>query len=206
MHAVASRLDPTREMSLGIGADVSMAADARRMVDETLSAFGRLDFLVNSAGVRSFGLVHEVPLSDWNEVMDVQLTGTFLACQAATDALLETGGRIVNMSSMFGYNGRANGASYATAKAGVVALTKVLASELAPRVLVNAIAPGPVETERFGAGMSEDQKVTLRQERLLAWWWAGSVPRSISPGLPCISWGLGQPGRPARSCMSMAGI
>src|SRR5215212_4001284 len=165
MRSVADRLSPGGGSALAIGADVAQSADVSRMVSETLSAFGKLDFLVNSAGVRSFGLVQNVSLADWNEVIDVQLTGTFLSCQAATDALLDTGGRIVNMSSMFGYSGRANGASYATAKAGVVALTKVLASELAPRVLVNAIAPGPVETERFGAGMSEQEKGALRKER-----------------------------------------
>jgi 3-oxoacyl-[acyl-carrier protein] reductase len=134
-------------------------------VESTVDKFGKLDFLVNSAGVRSFGLLHETSLQDWDQVMDVQLTGTFLCCQAAIDPLLESSGRIVNLSSMFGYKGRPNGASYATAKSGVVGLTKVLASELAPTVTVNAIAPGAVETERLGPGLTEEEKAPLRAQR-----------------------------------------
>jgi 3-oxoacyl-[acyl-carrier protein] reductase len=162
MDQTAARLG---EAAIGIGANVADRADVVRMVESTVDKFGKLDFLVNSAGVRSFGLVHETSLQDWDQVMDVQLTGTFLCCQAAIDPLLESSGRIVNLSSMFGYKGRPNGASYATAKSGVVGLTKVLASELAPTVTVNAIAPGAVETERLGPGLTEEEKAPLRAQR-----------------------------------------
>ncbi len=162
MDQTAARLG---EAAIGIGANVADRADLARMVESTVDKFGKLDFLVNSAGVRSFGLVHETSLQDWDQVMDVQLTGTFLCCQAAIDPLLESSGRIVNLSSMFGYKGRPNGASYATAKSGVVGLTKVLASELAPTVTVNAIAPGAVETERLGPGLTEEEKAPLRAQR-----------------------------------------
>jgi 3-oxoacyl-[acyl-carrier protein] reductase len=165
MDQTAARLDSLGEIALGIGASVADQADARRVVDTTVERFGRLDFLVNSAGTRSFSLIHETSLSDWNDVLDVQLTGTFLCCQAAIDPLLETSGRIVNLSSMFGYKGRPNGAAYATAKMGVVGLTKVLATELAPTVTVNAIAPGAVETERLGPGLSDEEKEPLRAMR-----------------------------------------
>ena len=152
--------------ALGIGMDVTKPADARRMVDQTLDRFGHLDFLVNSAGVRQFSPVHETSLAEWDEVIDVQLTGTFLCCQAAIDPLLETGGRIVNMGSIYGYLGRDRGASYAASKSAVVALTKVLASELAPRVNVNALAPGTIETERrYPADMPEDQRAADRAKR-----------------------------------------
>jgi 3-oxoacyl-[acyl-carrier protein] reductase len=162
MDQTAARLG---EAAIGIGADVADKSDVARMVECTVDRFGKLDFLVNSAGVRSFGLVHETSLQDWDQVMDVQLTGTFLCCQAAIDPLLESSGRIVNLSSMFGYKGRPKGASYATAKSGVVGLTKVLASELAPTVTVNAIAPGAVETERLGPGLTEEEKAPLRAQR-----------------------------------------
>jgi 3-oxoacyl-[acyl-carrier protein] reductase len=105
-------------------------------------------------------------LSEWDEVMDVQLTGTFLCCQAAIDPLVETGGRIVNMGSIYGYLGRELGSSYAASKAAVVALTKVLASELAPRVTVNAIAPGTIETERrYPPDMPEAERDADRAKR-----------------------------------------
>jgi 3-oxoacyl-[acyl-carrier protein] reductase len=165
MNQTAVRLDASGEAALGIGASVADQADVKRMVDTTVARFGRLDFLVNSAGTRSFSLIHETSLSDWNDVIDVQLTGTFICCQAAIDPLLETAGRIVNLSSMFGYKGRPNGAAYATAKMGVIGLTKVLASELAPTVTVNAIAPGAVETERLGPGLSDEEKEPLRAMR-----------------------------------------
>ena len=92
--------------------------------------------------------------------------GTFLCCQAATDPLLESGGRIVNMGSIYGYLGRETGAHYAASKAAVVALTKVLASELAPRVTVNAIAPGTIETERrYPPEMPEAERDADRAKR-----------------------------------------
>jgi NAD(P)-dependent dehydrogenase (short-subunit alcohol dehydrogenase family) len=112
--------------ALGLAADVSRSDDVRRLVDGTLQRFGRLDFLINCAGTRSLAGLEQTSLAAWQQVLDVQLTGTFLCCQAAIDPLLDSGGRIVNVSSLFAFMGRANGASYAAAKMGVVAFTKVL--------------------------------------------------------------------------------
>jgi 3-oxoacyl-[acyl-carrier protein] reductase len=166
MREAARRLTAQGGSVLGIGADVTDQADVQRTVGQTLDHFGRLDFLVNSAGTRQFSPLHETSLAEWDEVMEVQLTGTFLSCQAAIDPLLESGGRIVNMGSIYGYLGRDTGASYAASKTAVVALTKVLASELAPRVNVNAIAPGTIETERrYPPEMAEGEKAADRQRR-----------------------------------------
>jgi 3-oxoacyl-[acyl-carrier protein] reductase len=165
MDETAARLQSSGGEAIGLGANVADKDDVLRMVSATTDQLGRLDFLINSAGTRSFSLIHETPLGEWNETINVQLTGTFLCCQAAIDPLLETSGRIVNMSSMFGFKGRPSGAAYATAKAGVVGLTKVLASELAPTVTVNAIAPGAVETERLGPGLTDEEKEPLRALR-----------------------------------------
>ncbi|MFN0073673.1 MAG: SDR family NAD(P)-dependent oxidoreductase [Chloroflexota bacterium] len=182
MDEAAHRLSGGGDAAVGQEADVSDPEDVKRMVDSVVARFGRLDFLVNSAGVRAFSLVHEMPPEQWEDVINVQLTGTFLACQAAIDPLIESGGRIVNMSSMFGYKGRPAGSSYAAAKSGVVGLTKVLASELAPRVTVNAIAPGAIETERLGAGLSDEEKSKLRAQR------GAEVPMK-RPGIPAdIAW------------------
>lgn len=166
MEQAARRLQGLGGAALGIGMDVTNPADARRTVDQTLARFGRLDFLVNSAGNRWFGRVQDTPLADWDAVLDVQLNGTFLCCQAAIDPLLESGGRIVNLASMYGPLARPEAASYAAAKMGVVALTKVLASELAPTVTVNALAPGTIETERrYGPDVSEEERTLDRTRR-----------------------------------------
>jgi 3-oxoacyl-[acyl-carrier protein] reductase len=135
-------------------------------VEETLERFGRLDYLVNSAGTRALGTVQDMSLADWNAVLDVQLTGTFLCCQAAIDPLLASGGRIVNLASMYGPLARPEGSSYAAAKMGVIALTKVLASELAPIVTVNALAPGTIETERrYGPDVPDEERNRDRAKR-----------------------------------------
>ena len=166
MARAAEELGNAGGRTLGLGMDVTNPDDAQRMVQQTLERLGRLDFLVNSAGARALGKVQDMSLAEWDEVMDVQLTGTFLCCQAAIDPLLETGGRIVNMGSIYGYLGRELGASYAASKAAVVAFTKVLASELAPRVNVNAIAPGTIETERrYPEDMPEDERNADRAKR-----------------------------------------
>jgi 3-oxoacyl-[acyl-carrier protein] reductase len=147
--------------------DVSRAEDAERMVRSTLDQFGRLDFLVNCAGNAHVGPVVDMPFEAWRSVLDVHLTGTFLCCRAAVDALVASRGRIVSISSNYGFKGRPNGAHYSAAKAGIVGLTKVLAGELAPHgVNVNAIAPGPVDTPRWRAGLSAAQYAEKKARRI----------------------------------------
>ena len=142
---------------MAVPTDVSRATDAARMVQAALSRFGRLDFLVNCAGNAHVGPVATMPLEAWQSVIDVHLKGTFLCCRAAIDPIVEAGGRIVNISSNYGFKGRVQGAHYSAAKAGIVSLTKVLAAELAPRVNVNAVAPGPIDTPRWRAGLSDSE-------------------------------------------------
>jgi NAD(P)-dependent dehydrogenase (short-subunit alcohol dehydrogenase family) len=145
--------------------DVSHEAGVAELVQSTLERFGRLDFLVNCAGNNHLGPV--VTLSDdgWESVLAVHLTGTFLCCRAAIDPLLESGGRIVNISSNYGFKGRANGSNYAAAKGGIVGLTKVLAHELAPRVNVNVIAPGPIDTPRWRGDLGEAEYLAKKERR-----------------------------------------
>lgn len=165
MEHIAGEVRAAGGQALAIGMDVTIPADCQRAVAATLDRFGRLDYLVNSAGTRVFGNVADLPVAQWDDVIAVQLTGTFLCCQAAIDSIVEARGRIVNLSSMFAYQGRPNGSPYAAAKAGVVALTKVLASELAPHVNVNALAPGFVETERFHVGKTAAEVERQRSDR-----------------------------------------
>jgi NAD(P)-dependent dehydrogenase (short-subunit alcohol dehydrogenase family) len=150
----------------GLRIDVSNPEDARGVVETTLERFGQLDYLVNCAGNAHVGPVVEMPFDAWRSVLDVHLTGTFLCCQAAADAIVASRGRIVSMSSTYAFKGRPNGAHYSAAKAGIVALTKVLAAELAPDVNVNAIAPGPIDTPRWRAGLSDQEYAARRDRRI----------------------------------------
>jgi 3-oxoacyl-[acyl-carrier protein] reductase len=154
-RSVAAEVEERSAQGIALEVDVSRPDDAERMVRTALERLGRLDFLVNCAGNSHVGPVVELSEEDWNSLLAVHLTGTFLCCRAAVDPLLTSGGRVVNISSSYGFKGRANGAHYSAAKAGVVALTKVLALELAPRANANAIAPGPIDTPRWRAGLSE---------------------------------------------------
>ncbi len=126
--------------------DVSDPGVVREMVEEVWDAWGRLDGLVCAAGVNIDRPFLSMTLADWHEVLEVSLTGTFLTCQAAGPALKASRGSIVTFAAQTAFRGRTNGANYCAAKAGVVALTKCIAQELAPEVRANVIVPGLIET------------------------------------------------------------
>jgi len=146
--------------------DVSRAEDAERLVRTAIDRFGRLDFLVNCAGNASVAPVLELSESDWRSLIAVHLTGTFLCCRAAAGEIAERGGSVVSMASLYAFKGRPNAAHYSAAKAGIVGLTKVLATELAPRATANAIAPGPIDTPRWRAGLNEEELAAKRARRV----------------------------------------
>jgi NAD(P)-dependent dehydrogenase (short-subunit alcohol dehydrogenase family) len=145
---------------LAMTIDVSKPTDCERMISETLNTFGRLDLLINAAGVWTEGPAAEATEEEWDRVIDINLKGTFFACRYAVPALEESEGQIVNIASDAGLMGNAGAAIYCASKGGVVLLTKALALELAPKcVRVNAICPCDVETpmlsyqaETFGGG------------------------------------------------------
>jgi NAD(P)-dependent dehydrogenase (short-subunit alcohol dehydrogenase family) len=113
---------------------------------------GRLDTVVNSAGILRFEHTHEVALADWQKVLDVNLTGTFLVCQAALPALLDGGGAIVNVASTAALAAHPWAAAYSASKGGVLALTRTLAIEYAKQGLrANAVCPGSINTPITGA-------------------------------------------------------
>lgn len=127
--------------------DVAEPGDTRAAVARAIDRFGRLDVLCNVAGILHFEHSHEHALDVWSRVLAVNLTGTFLLCQAALPELLRTQGNIVNMASVAASKGHPWSAAYAASKGGVVGLTLTLAVEYGKQgVRVNAISPGSIDT------------------------------------------------------------
>ncbi|MCB1543353.1 MAG: SDR family oxidoreductase [Methylobacteriaceae bacterium] len=143
--AVRALGEPARVLELPF--DVSKPDDAIRAIAAIRKKFGRLDALVNNAGVAEFGGVMETSLDVWRAIMDVNLTGPFIMTQAAVPVMRETGGAIVNITSISSLRASTLRVAYGTSKAGLAHLTKQLAVELASYgIRVNAVAPGPVDT------------------------------------------------------------
>ena len=155
---VASEIQRRGKQAAFMCVDVTQEGAVRAAFDRIISDHGRLDVLVNVAG----GSLHrhkieEFPLEHWRAVIDLNLTSTFLCCRAVVGLMKsQKSGAIVNISSDIGFSGDASRSAYAAAKAGIVALTKTLALELAPfNVRANAVAPGRIATPRVRATYSD---------------------------------------------------
>ena len=145
--AVAKEVESLGVRSMAIGADVSLSQDVTRMVEEAINAFGRIDLLVNNAGINPFILEAEkIKEEGWDQVLDVNLKGVFLCCQAVGKKMIQQGGgKIINISSAAGILGEQGLLPYCVSKAGVMVLTRILAYEWSRyNILVNAIAPGVI--------------------------------------------------------------
>jgi 3-oxoacyl-[acyl-carrier protein] reductase len=131
------------------GADVAEEEQVEAMVKAVLEREGRLDVLVNNAGITRDGLLMRMKTADWRSVIDLNLTGVFLCTRAVSRAMLKArSGRIVNITSVVGLMGNPGQANYSAAKAGVIGLTRSTAAEFASRgITVNAVAPGFIATE-----------------------------------------------------------
>jgi 3-oxoacyl-[acyl-carrier protein] reductase len=145
----AGEIRATGGKAHSIRLDVTKAVEVEAAVKEATAAVGRLDVLVNNAGVGLTKLMIDTSLEEWDLVLRVNLTGVFLCSRAAARVMIaQGGGRIINLASLSGQRGGTGRAAYGASKGGVTALTKVLAVELAPHgINVNEIAPGPVNTE-----------------------------------------------------------
>jgi NAD(P)-dependent dehydrogenase (short-subunit alcohol dehydrogenase family) len=134
--------------ALTIKADVGASEDVKKMIRRVLKEWGRLDILVNNAGTISFSPVIDLPEDEWNQVIDVNLTGTFLCSKYAAREMIRErrGGRIVNVSSRGGKVGLNNAAHYSASKFAIIGFTQSLALELIPYGIgVNAVCPGRIE-------------------------------------------------------------
>ena len=149
-HRAAASIGAAGGEAYPIGVDITDPGQVESLIRQVVGRWGRLDVLVNNAGVGLNKPFLETTLLEWDQMLDVNLTGTFLCAQAAARKMIRQGaGRIVNVASISGQRGGQGRAAYGAAKAGVILLTRVMAVELAPfGVNVNAIAPGPVDTEQ----------------------------------------------------------
>jgi len=149
------------ERATSAGADVRNPDQMAAMVEHAVSSFGTLDLLVNNAGILRDRSFRKMSGQEWQDVIDTNLTGVFNSCKAAVEKLSD-GGAIVNVASLSAVTGFFGQANYASAKAGVVTLTKVLSRELArKRIRVNAVAPGVVNTEMGESIPEENRQVML---------------------------------------------
>lgn len=130
-----------------VEADVSSPEDARRAVDEAVSSFGRIDVLVNSAGIQRYGDVVETPEEVWDEVLGVNLKAMFLMAKHCVPHINTAGGgAIVNVASVQAFAAQRGVAAYSASKGGVIALTRAMAVDHAPDIRVNCVCPGSVDT------------------------------------------------------------
>ena len=181
----AARLSQRGLRVIGTAADVTSEVDVRRMVEAARSTFGRVDVLVNNAGIAAVGPAEATTLEDWQRVIDVNLTGVFLCAREAGVAMLETdnGGRIINIASILGAVGSepVQAVAYAASKGAVVNLTRDLAIHWAPRgVLVNAIGPAYFPSE-MTAGLMADSAILAEVERRTPMGRVGRVEELAGP-------------------------
>jgi 3-oxoacyl-[acyl-carrier protein] reductase len=151
--ALKSELEALGVRALPVQCDVGNTEAAAEMVKQVKDAFGRIDFLVNNAGITRDNLILRMKEEDWDEVMDTNLKGAWNFAKAALRTMLrqDTGGAILNISSISGEIGMPGQSNYSASKAGMVGLTKALAKEVASRkVTVNALALGMVATDMAG--------------------------------------------------------
>ncbi|MEA5508434.1 3-oxoacyl-[acyl-carrier-protein] reductase [Crocosphaera sp. UHCC 0190] len=135
--------------AIAVQGDVSLAEDVDTLIKTTLEKFGRVDVLVNNAGITRDALLMRMKPEDWQAVINLNLTGVFLCIKAVTKPMLKQKcGRIINIASVVGQMGNPGQANYSAAKAGVIGLTKTVAKELASRgITSNAVAPGFIATD-----------------------------------------------------------
>lgn len=162
--------------ALAVQADVSNEEDVKRLVEETVNKFSRIDILVNNAGI-----VYDIPffektVEQWQQVLGTNLIGVFLMCKHSIPHMSE-GGRIINISSTNGiYSTYSDSMDYDAPKAGVIAITRSLAQEFAPKILVNSIAPGWVDTD-MNKDLPED---FLKEEMQHIWLKRMGKPEEIA--------------------------
>ncbi len=145
IEGFARELDPTGRRVFTTKVDVTKSGECDASLDQAKERFGRIDYLVNGAGLYLDQMVATMTDAQWRQAIGVNLDGVFYTCRAAIPVLAD-GGAIVNIASMAGHRGSYQHTHYATAKGGVLAFSRSLSRELAPRIRVNAVSPGLIDT------------------------------------------------------------
>ena len=148
-----------------IKADVSTAEGAKKLISESLSAFGDIDVLVNNAGIAQQKLFTDITDADWENMINTNLGSVFYLCREAAPFMVsKKSGSIVNISSIWGQEGGSCEVHYSAAKAGVIGLTKALSKELAPSgITVNCVCPGVIKTDMLSSFTEEDLKALAEE-------------------------------------------
>ncbi len=147
--AVVAEIEKLGSQAIAVKANAGNAEEVDQLIAATMEKFGRIDVLVNNAGITRDTLLLRMKPEDWQAVIDVNLTGVFLCTRAVSKIMLkQKSGRIINITSVAGQMGNPGQANYSAAKAGVIGFTRTVARELAPRsITVNAVAPGFIATD-----------------------------------------------------------
>lgn len=151
--------------ALVLKGDVSKEADAKSMIEKAVAHFGKIDVLINNAGISLTKLVTDTSLSEWEKLFGVNVTGTFLMSRYASAHMIKNhSGKIINVSSIWGVAGASCESCYSASKGAVIAFTKALAKELGPSgITVNAVAPGFIDTE-MNKNISVQDREAFREE------------------------------------------
>ena len=167
LDAVVAAIEAAGGKALAIQSDVSVEADAFSAVEQVVAAFGRLDILINSAGVNEAGGIESLDLEAWRKVIDINLWGTIYSCKAALPHLKAAGGGdIINISSTAGRRAAGLFASYATSKHGVNGFTESIRQELGKdNIRVSVVEPGATETE-IASSVSDPQWAAMMQQHV----------------------------------------
>lgn len=161
LESVKKQIEENKVECLVVKGDVSNFEDCEEVVKQTIEKFGKVDVLVNNAGITKDMLLMRMKKEDFEQVIDVNLIGTFNMTKNVIQSMLKArSGRIINISSVVGVSGNAGQTNYSASKAGIIGFTKSLAKEVASRgILVNAVAPGFIETS-----MTEVLKEDVKEE------------------------------------------
>jgi 3-oxoacyl-[acyl-carrier protein] reductase len=159
--AVLQGIEDVGGEAVVVEGDVSDEESIRSMVNAFEAQLGPPDVLVNNAGILTKSRLDEMPVEVWDELLSVNLRGVFLVTRFVLPGMIERGsGTVINVASQLGFKGASGLVHYSTAKGGVIAFTRALAREVAPDITVNAIAPGPIDTD-MTTGMGGDERRSM---------------------------------------------
>lgn len=160
---VVEEITKSGEQAVAIKADVSNIKDVERLFSETITKFGKVDILVNNAGVILYKLLSDVTEEEFDKLFNINVKGTYFACQQAMKHM-EDNGKIINFSTSVVGSMFPAYSVYAATKGAVEQITRQLAKEFGPKkITINAVAPGPINTELFNVGKTDEQIEAIRQ-------------------------------------------